>query len=566
LTASEVKLPAAGEIAQPQLRPGGILARTRRPALVAAAVVACSAVLFYLYLGQAGTMPVASDGASQALQAWAMLHGNVLLRGWSLSDVSFYSTELPQFMLIEAVRGLNGQVVHLAAAMTYTLLVIGVGVLAKGNATGRPGLMRALIASGILLAPPLGARSTTWVVLNYPDHTGTQVPLLLIWLLLDRVKPRWWVPILIAVLLTWVQVADTMALYEGVLPIVAVSAVRIIARRRKLVKPRLAEHWYELSLTAGAVASAYAATHILLLIRQAGGFDFSPPSTSFSTISGMSSNVWPKVQTELIVFGADFFGQSLRQAVVPLLHLVAVVLVIWAVVVAVRRFVAEDDLMTQVLTATFIVVLAAYTLGFRVGAWEVIGLLPSGAVLAGRLLPVRVTKVGLVMPLAGVLACYGLLLFKDSRMPPPGNFNVTMANWLKAHHLRYGLARYWHANSITLLSGDQVQVRAITTQANQFLLTHWNTDSTWFDPRLHNATFVILPTNDWVARRSVYGAVGKPAKTYHLGLYVVMVWRKNLLNGPFVSGRFVPWDILAVKTARTSLSRPAPGSTAPGPR
>jgi hypothetical protein len=551
LTASDVKLPAADEIAQPQFRPGRILTRRGRPALVAAVFLACGAVLFYLYLGQAKTMPVASDGASQALQAWAMLHGNLLLHGWSLSDVSFYSTELPQFMLIEAVRGLNGQVVHVAAAMTYTLLVIGVAVLAKGNATGRLGLMRALIASGILLAPPLGVRSTTWVVLNYPDHTGTQVSLLLIWLVLDRVKPRWWVPLVIAVLLTWVQVADTMALYEGVLPIVAVSAIRVIRRGRKRVRPRLAEHWYELSLAVSALVSAYAATRILLLIRQAGGFDFSPPSTSFATIGGMSSNVWPKVQTELILFGANFFGLPLKAALVPLLHLVGVALVIWAVAVAARRFIAEDEFMTQLLTVTFIAVFAAYSFGFRVGAWEVIGLLPIGAVLAGRLLPERLTKAGLVMPLAAVLACYGLLLFEDSRVPAPGSDNVTIANWLTAHHLRYGLARYWHANSVTLDSGGQVQVRAIDTQANEFLLTHWNTDSSWYNPRLHNATFIILPADAWASLRSVYGAVGKPVSTYHLGLYVVMVWHKNLLTGPFVSGRFVGWDILAAKSARS---------------
>ncbi|HYK31979.1 MAG TPA: hypothetical protein VEV63_08455, partial [Streptosporangiaceae bacterium] len=234
--------------------------------------------------------------------------------------------------------------------------------------------------------------------------------------------------------------------------------------------------------------------------------------------------------------------------------LVAVALVIWAVAVAVRRFTAEDNLMMQLLTVTFVAVFGAYTFGFRVGAWEAIGLLPTGAVLAGRLLPERLTKAGLVMPLAAVLACYGLLLFNDSRAPAPGNENVTMANWLRAHHLRYGLARYWHANSITLLSGGHVQVRAITTQGNEFLLTHWNTDSSWYNPRLHKATFVILPANAWSSLRSVYGAVGRPATTYHLGLYVVMVWHKNLLNGPFVSGRFVGWDILAAK--RTSAHVP----------
>src|ERR1700741_2168442 len=56
-------------------------------------------ILFAAYERQARTAGVTSDGASQALQAWDMLHGNPLLRGWTLTDVSFYTTELPEFVL-----------------------------------------------------------------------------------------------------------------------------------------------------------------------------------------------------------------------------------------------------------------------------------------------------------------------------------------------------------------------------------------------------------------------------------------------------------------------------------
>jgi len=89
-----------------------------------------------------------------------MLHSNLLLHGWLLSDVSFYTTELPQYMLIEAIRGLGPGVVNLAAAMTYTLLVLLAGLLAKGGAGGREGRARFLLAAGIVLAPQLSATST----------------------------------------------------------------------------------------------------------------------------------------------------------------------------------------------------------------------------------------------------------------------------------------------------------------------------------------------------------------------------------------------------------------------
>jgi len=129
-----------------------------------------------------------------------MLHGNLLLRGWTLTDVTFYTTELPEYMLTELGRGLGAGAAHTASALTYTLVVAGAALLAKGHATGREGLVRAAIAAGIMLAPPLAATGT---LLADPDHVGTQVPLLAVWLVLDRARPRWQVPVIVAMLLAW---------------------------------------------------------------------------------------------------------------------------------------------------------------------------------------------------------------------------------------------------------------------------------------------------------------------------------------------------------------------------
>ena len=117
-------------------------ARTALPARTSAAtlakraglVVLAAAVLFFCYWRQSQAVPLSSDGAGNVLQAWDMLHGNLLLHHWWVSDVSFYTTELPQYMLIEALTGLGPWVVHVAAAMTYTLLVLLAALLAKGNA------------------------------------------------------------------------------------------------------------------------------------------------------------------------------------------------------------------------------------------------------------------------------------------------------------------------------------------------------------------------------------------------------------------------------------------------
>ena len=102
-------------------------------------VALAAAVLFFCYWRQSQSASLSSDGSGNVLQAWDMLHGNLLLHSWWVSDVSFYTTELPQYMLIEALAGLGPWVVHAAAAMTYTLLVLLAALLAKVATRAPPG-------------------------------------------------------------------------------------------------------------------------------------------------------------------------------------------------------------------------------------------------------------------------------------------------------------------------------------------------------------------------------------------------------------------------------------------
>src|ERR1700755_431662 len=94
--------------------------------------------------------PMTADGAGNAVQAWEMLHGNLLLQNWTVSDVPFYTTELIQYALIELVYGDRADMVHIAGAMTYTLLVLLAVALAKGRATGVEGLARMAIAALVI--------------------------------------------------------------------------------------------------------------------------------------------------------------------------------------------------------------------------------------------------------------------------------------------------------------------------------------------------------------------------------------------------------------------------------
>ncbi len=534
---SELETPVAeaGTASASHVRPTAPWARRwARPVLFVAAGLA----LFAAYLRQAQTVPVMSDGASNALQAWDLLHGNVLLRGWTMSDVSFYTTELPQYALVELAHGLNADVVHIAAAMTYTLLVLGAALLARGHAAGREGAVRMLVAAGIMLAPPLGTGTVT--LLSNPDHTGTQVPVLFIWLILDRdpqSRPRWWVPAVVAALLAWVQVGDPLVLYEGVVPLVLVCVIRIVRRRGGL-----ADNWNELALAAGAIVSAVAAWVALKLIHQLGGFAVRPPAVALAHVGHLPSNVWVAVQSVLLLFGADFSGQQNgAQVGIAVVHLAGVALAAWAVGRALRRF-GTQDLVVQVLTVALIVLLAAYvvrgTPNVAGSAHEIAGVLPFGAVLAGRLLAGTLARARVLIPaLALVLGCYAGIEVHNTVQQRPSDPNAQVAAWLAANHLGYGLGDYWNANAMTVDSRNQVQVRYVSRIGDKLVQRPWESESSWYDPAQHDATFLVTPgpasacspgtPAGWEA--AARATFGPPSDTYRVAGFVILVWHKNLL-------------------------------------
>ena len=279
--------------------------------VIAAAGAAVVLLLFLAYAAQARTMAATSESSAQALQAWDMLHGNVLLGGWTLSDVTFYTTEIPEYLLVELARGLNGGVVHVAAGLTYMLLMVLAGLVAAGRSTGRERLTRLVVVAVIMLAPAL--RPGTYLLLSAPDHLGTQVPLLLVWLILDRMRARWWVPLLVGLALTWAQVADVLVLYEGVVPLAIVCVVRMYRRRGPL-----AGQWYELALAGAALASAVVSRLAIVLISHAGGFTTRRLLVGFSTADDLSTSLPHRAEGVLQVFSADFFGMSFGAGVLAI--------------------------------------------------------------------------------------------------------------------------------------------------------------------------------------------------------------------------------------------------------
>jgi hypothetical protein len=525
-------------------------------ASAACAWLAGTGAAFAVYLRLAQTRAVNSDGASQALQAWDMLHGNPLLRGWTVSDVSFYTTELPQYALVELVRGLRADVVDIAAAMTYTLAVVLAALLAKGTATGRQALARVAVAAGIMLAPQLG--SGTNVLLSSPDHIGTSVPLLLTWLVLDRGGRRWYVPVITSVLLAWTEVADSIAAVAGIIPLAVVCLARAAGTARaaraagtaRTARTALARTGrdvsFELALAGGALAAAVAAHWVLRAITACGGFTVRPLSTQVAPLSEIFLHNLPAAaRCVLVLFGADATGPPTSPATFFLLpHLAGAVLAAAGAWLAARRIRRNGDLVSQVLLAAVAVNLGAFLVTERVvqagSAREIAPVLPFAAALAAReLSPVlartRPWPAGSLLILAGIGYLGGLGLELTAPAAPPQGAALTA--WLESHQLAgAGLGGYWQASVVTLTSGGTVAVRPIADAGPGVGQHPGEVKSAWFDPRSSAARFVVLSPSEpeypgYADYRAVRATWGAPARVYRVGQDTIWYWpQKNLLS------------------------------------
>jgi hypothetical protein len=551
---AQVAVPGLAPVPAPEVGAGGLAGLLRRRWLARGAWTAAGIGLFFVYLRQASSLAMTSDSGVKALQAWDMLHGNPLLRGWTTSDVSFYTTELPQYMLIEALHGLNSTTVHIAGAMSFTLVVALAAALARGRATGGEGLVRVLVAVAVMAAPQV--RLGTYLFLAGPDHLGTQVPVLLILLLLDRAPRRWWVPVAAAALLTWAQIADALVLYEVSLPLIAVCGIQVYRHRR-----RLAGQWYEFSLAAAAALATATASLIINAIRSAGGLHVLALNASFSGAQTVWLGMGGRLEGVLAVFGANFFTLPLGvQAAVALLHLAGLGLAAAALVRALRRY-GSSGLAVQVVTAGLVVLLFAYLFSDKADLNEAVGLLPLGAVLAARMLADRIVSRGLTLALVLFLAGNCLALAANTAMPTAVSRNQVVATWLVRHDMRDGLAGYWQASSITAFSGDRSRVRPVREFKGQLTAAAAESDSSWYHPGLHHASFVIVTpagdcANDCLSLASLTETLGRPARAYHVDSYLILTWNKNILTGVRTlnwCGAGWPWA-----THTTPSPRPCP--------
>jgi len=501
--------------------------------------VAAAPALFTAYLLISRQVGVNTDAAAIAAQARDMLDGNVLLSGWTVTDVSFYTNELPLFMLVELVYGFHGDTTHALAALVFTLLVLVVAAAAKGRATGREAALRVVVAVAIVGVPALGHAAVTQ--LSGPDHTGTAVPLLVTWLVLERARHRQELPLVIAGLLAWAQIADPLVMYIGVLPLMLVCAARTLRDRS----------WrgLDVRLALAGVGSVVLAQVTLILIRAAGGFGAHAAEAKLAESEQLRENLSLGIKVVAVNYGAypaDRHGAA--DTLMSLVHVVGLLAAAAALLVVLvqgllRRRGEPGDRLAEVAAVGILVNLGAFVVSALpidlYSARQVVVVLPLGAVLAGRVWGPRLASLSLsprgraVIPTtAVVLALLAAELVGHAAGKREPAHGEDVAAWLEARGLRYGIGEWWNSSNITLLTGGRVAVRPVVA-GGTVAAYRWLSKEDWYDADKYDATFFVVDNQLPGAQgeATAIATFGPPVERREFARAVVLVYDRDLLVG-----------------------------------
>ena len=498
--------------------------------------------LFAAYLRLSKTYPENSDEANILLMAGDLAHGNLYLSGWTVSDVPFITTELPEIALLVKLFGLHLDTAHIAAALTYTVVVAIALLSAKARARGQRAVARMGIALAIMLAPQPGVG--VFVLVFSVGHIGTAAPVMLTWLVLDRYWPAgdaadraprrlWFLPTAVGTLLAWALMADPLVLVIAVCPVLVVAGLRLVtgwptdvqnASVLRHSRHAFADRWLEASLAAAAGLACLVAWCGGRLLHAAGGYTKQPVPFTFDPVSTWYAHSLTAAHGLLEMFGAFFLpgnainrlGPGNAAAAPPLsglaeavavTRLACVALAIAGACAIARRFFRRDaDLVSQLLLAGIVANLAAYLPSSLAGhtalnAREFAPVLPFAAVLAARTLgdsflpegrapgrkAARLSKLR-VLALVALLGWYAFGLLHEATIPAAPDPFARLGAFLRQRHLTEGIGGYWDSSVITVGTDGAVTIRAVTGCLHPY---DWESRPAWYNPAGRTASFVL---------------------------------------------------------------------------
>nr|WP_254907942.1 hypothetical protein [Salmonella enterica] len=255
-----------------------------------------SLCVFALCLYISFNNPVTSDGASLFLEAKDMADGNILLRGWTLSTVSFYFTEAIWYMIIIRIFGDSIYLMYVLPAVFYTITIML--AFALSHTDGKMKWSIAALIPCVIISSPMASTMT----LETCVHVGTII-FALVCLNMLRYDKHTTIKLASVTTLTAASVfSDSIFNYYITIPIVVTFVVHV------LINKDFSKWRYVFAVIVGVVIAKF-----LALVANYFGLLNTPGTQppAFVNYENISSNLNLFIVGIIQYFDAFIFGKQL---------------------------------------------------------------------------------------------------------------------------------------------------------------------------------------------------------------------------------------------------------------
>ncbi|MFP1783992.1 hypothetical protein [Lonsdalea quercina] len=453
-----------------------------------------------------------SDMASGFLAASDLSKGNIYLKGWSLSTVPFYFTELVWYSLVILIGGYNYMynyalpAIYLVVLCTLIIMCCDnkkIGFFLTFFLLGTPGLF---LTSNILVP-----------VIHIGAYIFSLTSLLLT---MKYVKSGLNCHLIINYfILTMVFFSDSISIFIILVPFLTVSFVTFI-------QGKISKRWSALTLIS---LVSYGSSLLIWNLFKKYGFNvpgYSSPT--FVSLDDFYSNLNILVEGFLRLQDSFFFGADPhnRQTIFICLSFACLSYIMIMLFLKLKKAKDFDSLDVYLCSATFVMPIAFVVSSVNVGVSSIRYIIPFfifTTILLSRKNDGECSNTRLkylvffVMFVVSIYSIYNML-----NTPKALNQMHNVSEIIKKNGLKKGYAEFWHASSISVY-GD-VQVAPIYYDGMKLIKMKWLSKDEWYNS---GNNFVIVNNNDIEA--TVVRQFGNPDKVIEVEGVKIFIWNKNLI-------------------------------------
>lgn len=485
-------------------------------------------ILSVFYLGISLSLPYNSDHAAILLEAKSIIDGNYLLSGWTLSTVSYYTTEIPFYIIGILLIGFSEKVIYLVSAINYSMLVTLIIYLSSFQSK-KLSLKRFFISSCLSLF--IASLFSLWS-LHSPVHIVafiyclSTVPFINRFLMAGKVKDL--IPFSLLLLVSFI--GDNFAIYIWGIPVILVFLIKLVREKEK-------SKFFILLITT--LIPIFLSSIFLRTISSKGGFILPGvvDEVRFVDYLDLGNNLYLFILGLFDLFSVNFFGKPVLsvESILGSIRIIGLFYFVFIMIMNIKNF-FKLPIVNQILVVATLINILEYLLGnVSVNRATVRYLMPSlifavilftSSLTENEWSPKRMVYVIFACGMVGIS-----LLPKISYSRPPLPV-ANLVSFLHEQKLANGYGPYWSASIATAHSGGKVNIRPVISEDGKYIKPYkWLSEDKWY---LEDAHFLVV---DGQKSDNVYvdiyaemarNTFGHPDETYKLDNFTVMIWKNNI--------------------------------------